>query len=347
VEVPGSVKERLGLALEKSVRSDPAELKRMLSYKLNVPLFSVVANGTVRNMVSDLIEWAESEGRLEELVRGAHLHNPGNPLLRQFHDEFFSLVEPRQLEALVVADNPMVDVAWWREQQEAHELRVCRVELGSQVGTGFLVASDLVLTNHHVVAPLLEGAVSPRDVRLRFDFKRGRDGFSVPEGRVYPLASNWRVGESPPDPVDSEAEPKSGLPDPDHLDYALLRTDGAPGKEVVGERPRGFVAIPRSPVSLKSGTPLVILQHPKGEPMKMALDPQALLKVNGNETRVYYRTNTMKGSSGSPCFNLRWELLALHHGTDPQTRATYNEGIPISTLRAHLEKTGLLPLLGT
>ncbi|HYO71036.1 MAG TPA: serine protease, partial [Archangium sp.] len=49
-----------------------------------------------------------------------------------------------------------------------------------------------------------------------------------------------------------------------------------------------------------------------------------------------YRTNTLEGSSGSPCFSQDWALVALHHSGGPGALAKYNEGIPISTLRAHL-----------
>ena len=32
---------------------------------------------------------------------------------------------------------------------------------------------------------------------------------------------------------------------------------------------------------------------------------------------LYYRTDTEPGSSGSPCFNDPWELVALHHSGVP------------------------------
>ena len=42
------------------------------------------------------------------------------------------------------------------------------------------------------------------------------------------------------------------------------------------------------------------------------------------------------GSSGSPVFNLDWELVALHHLGDPayDHPPAYNQGVPIDKIRA-------------
>jgi V8-like Glu-specific endopeptidase len=65
---------------------------------------------------------------------------------------------------------------------------------------------------------------------------------------------------------------------------------------------------------------------------------------------VTYRTNTLGGSSGSPCFNADLELIALHHGSDPDFHPAhtpeYNEGIPFDTILARLANKGLSGLLG-
>ena len=41
-------------------------------------------------------------------------------------------------------------------------------------------------------------------------------------------------------------------------------------------------------------------QHPEGTPLKLALDTEAVISLNANNTRVLYSTNTEPGSSGSP-----------------------------------------------
>ena len=79
--------------------------------------------------------------------------------------------------------------------------------------------------------------------------------------------------------------------------------------------------------------------------MKLAFDTEGVLGVNANRTRVTYTTNTLGGSSGSPCFNQHLELIALHHAGDPKYAPMYfpkfNEGIPISAIRERLRARGL------
>src|SRR5689334_21668531 len=153
-------------------------------------------------------------------------------------------------------------------------------------------------------------------------------------------------------PVDSLPEPKQGVPQPDHLDYALLRVDGAPGTEPIGGTAepgalaRKWIELPTQPYDFHPNTALFIVQHPQGDPLQLALDTDALIGVNANRTRVRYRTNTLPGSSGSPCFNSNWELVALHHGGDPDHKPTYNQGIPIHTILKTLSGHGHKDAIG-
>ena len=50
--------------------------------------------------------------------------------------------------------------------------------------------------------------------------------------------------------------------------------------------------------------------------MKLALDTKAVIGLNGNGTRLRYRTNTEPGASGSPVFTVDWSIVALHHYGD-------------------------------
>jgi len=89
--------------------------------------------------------------------------------------------------------------------------------------------------------------------------------------------------------------------------------------------------------ALDTDMPVLIVQHPDGSPLKFALDTKGVMGVNGNGTRVRYATNTEHGSSGSPCFNIDWEIIALHHLGDPAWKApTFNEGVPIGMIATRL-----------
>ena len=81
--------------------------------------------------------------------------------------------------------------------------------------------------------------------------------------------------------------------------------------------------------------------------MKLAMDTQAVIGRNSNGTRIKYRTNTEPGSSGSPCFTMDWDIVALHHYGDPQWQAPlFNQGVPIQLIRQRIETQGLGNVLG-
>jgi hypothetical protein len=125
----------------------------------------------------------------------------------------------------------------------------------------------------------------------------------------------------------------------------LLRVKNEPGNRSVGEEGspvRGWIKLPTEPDKFSPNTPLFILQHPNGQPLKLALDTDGIIDVNENGTRVRYKTNTEPGSSGSPCFNSNWDLVALHH---MGIEGKYNAGTPFSAICRCLEKKGLLNTL--
>ena len=52
---------------------------------------------------------------------------------------------------------------------------------------------------------------------------------------------------------------------------------------------------------------------------------------------VYYRTATDPGSSGSPVFNQRWQLVALHHASSSKKQA--NEGVRIDVIIKEIKES--------
>jgi V8-like Glu-specific endopeptidase len=56
---------------------------------------------------------------------------------------------------------------------------------------------------------------------------------------------------------------------------------------------------------------------------------------------VSYKTNTDGGSSGSPCFDQDWNLVALHHSGDPNYALGPNEGIPIDAIVTAIQSRGI------
>lgn len=249
-------------------------------------------------------------------------------------------------ERLIRDSNSLLDIGRWLERAGQLQVCVCRIEIptasgGMIFGTGFLIAKDLLLTNYHVMEPVIAtedgnaAYVGPRasaaDVVCRFDYKVLSSG-ATSAGSPIRLPGNWRVAISPN--VDGE------------LDAAVVRLAQPVGSQPVGDKTaisgdrRGWIPLlPHFVPEFMPHGPLFIIQHPKAEPLKLALDTDAIESINAGRTRVRYRTNTEPGSSGSPCFDQDWRLVALHHAGDPDFAPAYNEGIPIDAIVKWLTRT--------
>jgi hypothetical protein len=225
-------------------------------------------------------------------------------------------------------------VKWLRQMQGVTE-RVCRIEIdGQAAGTGFLVGPEAVLTNYHVT----EGFDAQR-IACRFDYYETEDGVS--NGTVTPLHADGIVDSSPYSPAEAQAHANGPPPATnDELDYALLRLSVPRGEEMLGARRRKWLALPDTMPPLPKGAPILIMQHPKGAPMKLALDTDAVLEAPaGLNARIRYATNTEEGSSGSPVFTLTWSLAALHHYGDPDwsREPEFNQGVPIDLIKRRIK----------
>jgi hypothetical protein len=341
---------------------DEAALTQMLKFRLDIDLFTRVAPGPLNNVAFELLRAAEMEGWEAELIEAAYQERPRNPKVRAVYERY-RLAPAVQadghdatlegLEKIVRRGNPLLDMGVWWERAARVEPRVCRVELeGRPAGTGFLVGPDAVLTNYHVLEPVIAGEVATADVDLRFGYKRLIDG-TILSGTIFKLAAEWLVDASPPSEAEARGKPDAELPRPDQLDYALVRGAGEPGLQHVDRQTgaaapaRGWVEAPAAAHAFAADQALFIVQHPQGEPLKLALDTGAVLGGNANGTRVRYRTNTEPGSSGSPCFDHDWHLVALHHYGDPAFgHPRYNQGVPIAAVRDLLQSRGKAGALG-
>jgi len=326
----------------------PDALDELLYYALSLRRAEISLADNYRTRIFHLIRDAESRGWTGEFISAARDARPKSAALQALAARLgLSSAPPGPaLERIINAAVPFVDVSVWREQLARLEGQVCRVEvpagLDATFGTGFLVSPDLCLTNYHVVQPLIEGTAQPASVRLRFDFRRASDGTAVSDGRTFPLvAGDWLAASSPPGAAELQPE-SAGVPGADELDFALIRVDGSPGTEPAGlagqlpdAPPRGWIDRAGS-AGAEAGCQLFLLQHPEGAPLKLAFGASLGLSANG--TRLRHQVNTEPGSSGSPCFNARLELVGLHHAGDPNFAhpAGYNAAIPVAAILENL-----------
>lgn len=346
-QLSGSHASQLSDALREAFL--PNELDELLYFMLDIRREDVTLADNFRSRVFQLIRQAEAQGWSLELVVAARQARPQNAALQSLAAGFgLSPGVPQSLERIINAAVPFLDVSVWRARLSELESQVCRVEipagLRATVGTGFLVSPDLCLTNYHVVQPLIDGSAEPASTRLRFDYRRAADGTTVSDGTCYSLADDWLVKASAPSPADRQPERRHQPPAQGELDFALLRLDDSPGQARIGRAgqvtdapTRGWVKRAGSG-GFEPESPLLLLQHPEGAPLKLSFGPSCGLNANG--TRLRHRVNSEPGSSGSPCLNARLELIGLHHAGDPNFdpahKPTYNSAIPIRAILDHL-----------
>lgn len=277
----------------------------------------------------DLIGWAQSRGRIAELVMGAVAENPGSPELNSFAAQFkIASATDGEVERIVFPAVPFENVAQWLEKLSRIRRAVGRFEsppeggLGGGYGTAFLVARDVVLTNHHVIKDLLATKKDPGRAVVRFDYEI-EPGGAVTAGRTSALASAWDCGHSAP---------------PAGLDYALVRLAEPVGDDPVAGGRRGFIQVSGlGPPAEKE--PLMVLQHPHAMPLKLSIG--SVVTHDSDGLRITYNANTLPGSSGSPCLNSALDPVALHFGA-----AAENRGARLDALVRDLKNRGLDGLLG-
>ena len=346
-QLSGKQTSRLSDALRDAF--PPDGLDQLLFYALNIRREDLTLDNDYRTRLFRILRQADAEGWAYDLVVVARDWRPRNAALQALAAEFGLSSSPDNLERIIMPAVPFSDVGAWRARLGELEGQVCRLEipagLQATVGTGFLVAPDLCLTNYHVVSPLINQHAESASARLRFDYRRADDGTVVNEGTCYSLADDWLVASRPPSAAD--IDPAGGLPAGDDLDFALLHVAGQPGNAPVGRAgqlpdppARGWIrSVGPAP---EPGHPLSILQHPDGAPLKIAFGQSAGL--NANATRLLHTVNTVGGSSGSPCLNAQLELVGLHHAGDSNFdvghQPDHNAAVPIHAITGYLSAHG-------
>ncbi|MEV7615097.1 trypsin-like peptidase domain-containing protein [Streptomyces sp. NPDC089799] len=194
-------------------------------------------------------------------------------------------------------------------------------------GTGWLIAPGLLVTNHHVVNARKRTAderpvADPADLRLQAVNSRSRFDYLAEED------------------LDTDGEVTAGdlVACDEELDFAILRLSGAP------ERP--FLRIATEPLRVTPDMPVAvnIIQHPGGEPKRIALRNNLVFEADDRDLK--YFTDTRGGSSGSPVLTDDWTVVALHRGTrrvadvsfQGKSTAFVNVGTQIGAIMRHLQE---------
>jgi V8-like Glu-specific endopeptidase len=229
--------------------------------------------------------------------------------------------EDGQAEAIIVAGQPtFVDVAFLAIGF-ARARSVCRLVTrfpGDGSGTGFRVGPRHLLTNHHVLFNHNDNDRKVTSAQAWFNYEADEHG----ELRaVTPLTCN-------PDSIVGEKAD----------DWALIETN----KTIPDQFPVLPIAAPEVP---KVDDRVYIIQHPQGQPKKIAFQHNLVRWVD--DDKIQYWTDTDLGSSGSPVFDERWAVVALHHFCVPAPESDRtsmrNQGRRIDRIVQRMKELGVYP----
>jgi hypothetical protein len=319
-------------------------------------------------LVADLIR----KDRIEPFRIELFNLSAANPVLQRILSNQITVddngvADPDALQNMRNRVQPYLNVESFHKFVDAARYRVCAIWVDSPVagkptgivGTGFLIAPDLVMTARHVVEDLLQqtsardpqtGAVIFRDgvkpqssdrLACLFDYWVSIAAFDInapPRGiKTVPVVANtnWLVWSSRRHPSDGITHVFGPPPVNEALDCAVIRLArrvGASSAGAGGGRMRGWHRL-NGPARLpQKGERLGILQHPAGGPQMVDLGDYE--DSDPSPARIFYTTNASGGSSGSPCFNSEPNFIAFHNAGYPTafrgTTEKCNQGVLIN-----------------
>lgn len=321
--------------------------------ELNQNLAVVGGNGSLDKVIFNLIGWAIAKGYIDDLILALQKDTQNRSDIQQFcarilqqrmvlnpserlTDELSLELEPstwgldvrsEELELFLPKQSTFeADVGKLSQGLELANA-VCKVTFTNrppaESGTGVLIAPELVLTNYHVLS-LHEGANLNEMARTaQFEF-----GYVSPPFGEATRTQIMLAAEN--DPIVS-ASPIN------ELDYALIRLSK---NEDFSIKPVPLNAT--APLTERS--PLNILQHPEGIELKVSLSNNGVVKTDQQRGLVLYVNPTKRGSSGSPCFDNDWKLVALHHKNMQTSFGSIREGILFSAIHRHIKASSSVVL---
>jgi hypothetical protein len=329
----------------------------------------IILGQNAREIYREVVSYFNMRDAVDGLLGVARAANPTNAALFRFAQRHGlatafppEAADAAGVEAIIRKHLGTLDARAWLERAAAAENRVCLIsDAGTHVGTGFLVGPEAVLTNYHVARRFIDG-VDPARLEFRFDF------MLLPDDRLggtlfRAALPDWLIDHSPLHPSDDPLShpgtpvnpPAPADVPPDRLDYALLSVAGRPGEAPVGgnaappdrSHPRGWLRLTGAPVDFAANRALFVYHHPEhSRVLQLSLDTDSFAQANACRTRAFYRSNTRPGSSGSPVFDINWNLVALHQGSITIGGERLNGAIPAAAIHALLATRGKVGALG-
>jgi hypothetical protein len=227
-----------------------------------------------------------------------------------------------------------------------------------ELGTGFLVGPNLVLTAYHTLTHHIKNGLAiprkPGDLCAFFDFYDG-DPIKDPDSpgiraRRVEFAPDWLMCSSESFSTDGflmpNDEAKPANPAINSLDFALIKLAESIGeytRSSSGGQRRGWIDLTKPLGANRRDDRIIIPQHPNGYPQRIDFGRYSVkyTDLDKSGTRLRYDTETEPGTSGAPCFNQNFQVVGLHNaaykpGGNASSKAIANQAI---SLRSILPRT--------
>ncbi|MEZ4632173.1 MAG: trypsin-like peptidase domain-containing protein [Deinococcales bacterium] len=300
---------------------DKEDQRRIVSeagFRIDMINFS---NKAVNSWYS-ILDYIKMQNGLEKFLAFVGQENPDNELLQKFLADPSTILDgqksipnwqgpknKRELEKLTGPKSTLTDIIFLEIGLERAR-SVARLELFNQLGSGFLIANNLLVTNNHVISSASEAKYA----KVQFNYQRQRN-HELAVVDVYRL-------------------------DPDRY-FKTSQDEDWTIVALAGDANKTWGQLDLKPAVIALGDRVNIIQHPLGQPKQVAYLANTV--VHKDETWLQYLTDTEAGSSGSPVFNVHWDVVALHHAfCDPDGQFDYvrNEGVLVDRILAALFRTG-------
>jgi Effector-associated domain 1/CHAT domain len=140
---------------------DTASLEQMLAFELDKNLRAIAREGSLQDIVFKLIQTANSQGWIEDLVRAARNENPGNQQLKDIAQELLQNPDP-EAPPISLANNP---------SKEANQLRkiliLAAIPHGLRLDKEIREIEEAIrrATNRDLFEIRIRTAVRPQDIR--------------------------------------------------------------------------------------------------------------------------------------------------------------------------------------
>jgi V8-like Glu-specific endopeptidase len=286
---------------------------RLVAQRSGLDVSDIAFTGNVRNYWQNILYYADiimDEGASNHNSIIGLLETITSPDERGKKDEFLKSVLNNFKKGITTIDKgPSADDNWQKsenldqlerlmgsvstlqpisflEQGLVCAHAVARVIIGNTLGTGFLVANNYFITNNHVIP---DKDIADR-VKVQFNYQQNWLGndlqyecFNLDPKKGFFTSTDNKVTEL--------------------LDFTIVK--------IAGDANAAYGQLRFSQQAALKNDFVSIIQHPAGGPKQIALYHNVV--TFANDSVVQYLTDTLPGSSGSPVFNDKWQVVALHH----------------------------------